>query len=138
MITGCKTYSQPAITCSKLTIDTLEQGVNMFKVNNKDPLLFTLNIFHTLLVDSGKTSPRRFFRWFWDFLKENFFVPVFFLLKSFILNCFSKCNHYFQSVLISWVLIAENITKMSHTQQWFYWNSTFQSWILLKLHCLHN
>ena len=27
---------QPAITCSKLTIATLEQGVNMFKVNNKD------------------------------------------------------------------------------------------------------
>ena len=68
--------------------------------------------------------------------RKNFFVPVF-LLKSFILNCFSKCNHYFQSVVISWVLIAENITEMSHTQLWFYWNSTFQNWILLKLHCLH-
>ena len=28
--------SQTAFTCSKLTIETLEQGVNMFKVNNKD------------------------------------------------------------------------------------------------------
>ena len=28
--------SQPEFTCSKLTIETLEQGVNMFKVNNKD------------------------------------------------------------------------------------------------------
>ena len=28
--------TQPAIACSKLTINTLEQGVNMFKVNNKD------------------------------------------------------------------------------------------------------
>ena len=28
--------SQPAITCSKLTIETLEQGVNMLKVSNKD------------------------------------------------------------------------------------------------------
>ena len=28
--------------------------------------------------DSGEKIPRRFFRWFWDFLKEeNFFVPVF-------------------------------------------------------------
>ena len=53
---------QPAITCSKLTIETLEQGGNMFKVNNKDTrtmpgivllvilvsLLLTLNIFYTL------------------------------------------------------------------------------------------
>ena len=41
--------SQPAITCLKLTIKTLEQVVNIFKVNNKDIiLLLTLNIFHTL------------------------------------------------------------------------------------------
>ena len=54
-----------------------------------------------------KKAQKGFFRWFWDFLKEeNAFVPAF-LLKSFILNCFSKINHYFQSVLISWVLIAE-------------------------------
>ena len=36
--------SQPAFTYSKLTTETLEQGANMFKVNNKDtrttPLLF--------------------------------------------------------------------------------------------------
>ena len=85
-----------------------------------------------------KKSPRSFFRWFWDFLKEKNFLFQFFLPKSFILNFFSNCNHYFQSVLVSGVLIAENNTKLSHTQQWFYWNSTFQSWILLKLHCLHN
>ena len=53
--------SQPAFTCSKLTIETLEQGVKYVhnKVNNKDTrttlsvvlvsLLLTLNIFHTLL-----------------------------------------------------------------------------------------
>ena len=28
--------AQPAFTCSKLTIETVEQGVNTFKVNNKD------------------------------------------------------------------------------------------------------
>ena len=28
--------AQPAITCSKLAIETLEQRVNMFKINNKD------------------------------------------------------------------------------------------------------
>ena len=28
--------SQPAFTCLKLTIETLEQVVNMFKVNNKN------------------------------------------------------------------------------------------------------
>ena len=89
--------------------------------------------------DSGEKRPRRFFRWFWDFLKTEIFSSFqFFLLKSFILNCFSKCNQHFQPVLICWVLIAEKITKMSHTQQWFYWNSTFQSWILLKHHWLHN
>ena len=26
---------QPAVTCSKLTMGKLEQGVNIFKVNNK-------------------------------------------------------------------------------------------------------
>ena len=32
----CKSeITQPAFTCSKLTIEILEQGVNMFKVNNK-------------------------------------------------------------------------------------------------------
>ena len=45
---------QPAFTCPKLTIETLEQDVNMFKINNKNTrttlvsLLLTLNIFHTL------------------------------------------------------------------------------------------
>ena len=39
---------------------------------------------------SREKSPRRFFRWFWDFLKEDkVFLPVF-VLQSFILNCFSK------------------------------------------------
>ena len=28
--------TQPAFTCSNLTTEALEQGVNMFKVNNKD------------------------------------------------------------------------------------------------------
>ena len=50
--------SQQAITCSKLTIETLEQGWNAFNVNNKDTrttpmapmvsLLIALNIFQTL------------------------------------------------------------------------------------------
>ena len=30
------TYTELTCTCSKLTIETLEQGVNMFKVNKKD------------------------------------------------------------------------------------------------------
>ena len=61
-------------------------------------------------------SPKRFFRWFWDFLKEEkVFLPVY-LLKSVMLICFSKCNLRFQSVLICSDLNAENITKMSHTQ----------------------
>ena len=45
----------PAITCSKLTIETLEQGEDMFKVTTiKAPgvvlvsFFLTLNIFHTL------------------------------------------------------------------------------------------
>ena len=51
--------SQPVLTCSKLTIETLEKGVkNVQNVTIKAPertpgvvlvpLLFTLNIFHTL------------------------------------------------------------------------------------------
>ena len=115
-----------------------------------------------------KKAQEDFFRWFWDFLKEEkVFLPVF-LLGSFILffficsvlgfsiyicaichmgdSCekkprrffemvlrfsekrisFSKCNLYFQSVLICHALIRENITKMSHTQRWLYCNSTFQ------------
>ena len=58
-----------------------------------------------------------FFRWSQDFLKEEkVFLPDF-LLKSFLLNCFSKCNLHFQSLLISWALIAENITKISDTKK---------------------
>ena len=79
-----------------------------------------VDVQHERAGDSGEKSLRRFLRWFWDFLKEEkIFVPVF-LLKNFILICFSNFNHYFQSLLISWVLIEENITKMSHTQEWFY------------------
>ena len=40
----CCRATQPAITCSKVTIETLEQGVNLPLVS----LLLTLNIFHTL------------------------------------------------------------------------------------------
>ena len=40
------TYSQPAFTCSKLTVETLEQGVKYDVVLVS--LLLTLNIFHTL------------------------------------------------------------------------------------------
>ena len=42
--------SQPAFTCSKLTIETLEQGVKMFKVKNKDtrmtPNMLKVNFEH--------------------------------------------------------------------------------------------
>ena len=45
----CST-TQPAFTCSKLTIETLEQVWNMFKVNNKDtrtmPGVFIVNFEH--------------------------------------------------------------------------------------------
>ena len=39
--------SQPAITCSKLTIETLEQGVKYTNGVVLVSLLLTLNIFHT-------------------------------------------------------------------------------------------
>ena len=32
-----KIFTQPAITCSKLTIETLEQVLHLFKVNYKKP-----------------------------------------------------------------------------------------------------
>ena len=50
--------------------------------------------------------------------KKKFFSSLF--TQSFMLICFSKCSLHFQSVLIFLDLNAENITKMSHTQQWFY------------------
>ena len=50
--------TQPVIRCSKLTIETLEQGVKYVQSNNKDTrttqmasfwcLLLILNVFHTL------------------------------------------------------------------------------------------
>ena len=36
-------YSRPAFICSKLTIETLEQGVKYVKVNNKDTSIFIVN-----------------------------------------------------------------------------------------------
>ena len=52
--------AQPAFTCRNLTIETLEQGVKLSKVNNKDTrpmpidvflvsLSLSFNLFHTLL-----------------------------------------------------------------------------------------
>ena len=35
-ITTTKKYTQQTFTCSKFTIKRLEEGVNMFNVNNKD------------------------------------------------------------------------------------------------------
>ena len=96
----------------------------------RSPLITSFHVFlgHPLgklpLLDSYE---KKFFRRFWDFVKEEKVFLSVFLLKSFILNCFSICNLHFQSVLISWVLIAENIAKMSHMQQSFHWNSTCQS-----------
>ena len=40
-------FSQPTITCSKLTIETFKQVWNMFKVNNKDTI-FTVYFEHIL------------------------------------------------------------------------------------------
>ena len=34
---------QLAFSCSKLTIETAEQGVNMFEVNNKDTGVYIVN-----------------------------------------------------------------------------------------------
>ena len=44
LIHGEMATSQPAFTCSKLTTETLEQGVGVVLIS----LLLTLNIFHTL------------------------------------------------------------------------------------------
>ena len=52
------------------------------------------------------------------FKKRKIFSSSLFTQK-FMLICFSKCNLHFQSVLICLDLNAENISKMSHTQQWF-------------------
>ena len=72
--------------------------------------------------DSGEKSPRMIFRSFWDFLKEEKgFLPFFY---SNVLYCSSKCDLYFQSLLICWVLIA---SLKCLTQQWFCINSTFES-----------
>ena len=38
--------SKSAFTCSKLTIQTLEQGVKHVKVNNKDAGVFIVNFEH--------------------------------------------------------------------------------------------
>ena len=40
--------TQLVITCSKLAIETLEQGVNMFKVNNKDTSMTPMVLFWSL------------------------------------------------------------------------------------------
>ena len=109
----------------KITYNVIKQG-----------LANTLLCSACYLSDSGERIPRRFFRWFWDFLKEEKVFLQVFSLKRFTWNCFSKCNLHYQSVRISWVLIAEHITKISHTQHRFYWNSTFLRWILIALNYL--
>ena len=43
--------SQPAITCSKLTIETPKRMWNMFKVNNKDTRTTPLALFLCLIVN---------------------------------------------------------------------------------------
>ena len=43
-------YSQSAVTCSKLTIETLEQGVKYAIGVVLVSLLLTLNIFHLVIV----------------------------------------------------------------------------------------
>ena len=49
--------TQPAFTCSRLTIETLEQGMNTFKVNNKDTRndAFIVNFEHILHTPSLHT-----------------------------------------------------------------------------------
>ena len=71
------------------------------------------------LGDSGEKIPRRFFGYLRNFLKaEKVSLPVWFF-KKFILNCFFKCNLHFHSVLTCCVLIAANVTEMSHRQRLF-------------------
>ena len=42
--------TQPAITCSKLTIETPEKGGNMFKVNNNHTRMTAMALFLCLYV----------------------------------------------------------------------------------------
>ena len=99
-----------------LTENTGETKKNIFYFTSKAVFFLEIIKFYlSSMGDFGEKSPRRFFRWFWKFLKEEDFLPVY-LLKSFTLICFSKWNLHFQSVLICLNLNAENITKMPHMQ----------------------
>ena len=49
----------------------------------------------TLQGDTGEKCPRRFFRWFWDFLKEENVFLSDYLLQSFTLICFSNVIYIF-------------------------------------------
>ena len=52
--------TQPAFTCSNLAIKTLEQGMNMFKVNNKDTTTtpFALKIYGIFVYDRNLRHER--------------------------------------------------------------------------------
>ena len=44
--------------------------------------------------DSGEKSPRTFFRWFWDFLKEKSFSSSFLTQKFCMQKISFKCKKY--------------------------------------------
>ena len=60
--------------------------------------------------DSGEKSPRRFFRWFWDFLKEEkVFLPVFFFTQK----VYTKLCFQMQSTFSVSTDLLSFITKIS-------------------------
>ena len=105
-----------------------------FHLNLKRPKYEFHWVFNQYWVILEKKKLRRFLDGFGIFWKKKKFFLIFFYSKVLYQIIFL----HFQSVLMCWVLITENIINMPHTQQWFYWNSIFQGWILLKLHCLHD
>ena len=77
-----------------LTYDLRLKDKFYFWVHSKQCFIFTFNLFPLFLVttcfvvalqgDSYAKRPRRFFKWIWDFLKEDIFFPSVFTQKFYI------------------------------------------------------
>ena len=72
------------------------------------------------LSNYGENSPRRFIRWFWNFLREEKAFLSVSLLKRCVLNCFFKLNSTFLVTTDLLSFLAKNITEYSISRSRFF------------------
>ena len=129
-------FTHPAITCSKLTIETWEQGVKYVQINNEDTRTTPVSVVNFEHVNAGWVRSILFFTWILIRKKKNSLIHLVDLTtltqeqtyaRTFFFSNTAQINFWFWCILNFTV-----IHKSSACGTYFYMNFQFMT---TKTHC---